>query len=199
MSHEQLSHEDLALGQIEGMWESKVRKISSLSSQHCAVPETAMPKPQNIKITPPCSFPPPLENTATTTTCVPCLSDSLWPYELQPIRLIGFSRQEYWRGLPCPPPRDHPNPRLISCLLHWKADFLPLSPWEAQITEQFYLKMRQGGGDILTMKAHTASQHLPSNVYLFRTSGSPIPASTRISWRICYTDGWGFGSSRTSH
>ena len=26
---------------------------------------------------------------------------------------MGFSRQEYWRGLPCPPPRDLPN---ISCI-----------------------------------------------------------------------------------
>ena len=23
---------------------------------------------------------------------------------------VGFSRQEYWNGLPCPPPRDLPNP-----------------------------------------------------------------------------------------
>ena len=23
---------------------------------------------------------------------------------------IGFSRQEYWSGLPCPPPRDLPDP-----------------------------------------------------------------------------------------
>ena len=23
---------------------------------------------------------------------------------------LGFSRQEYWSGLPCPPPRDIPNP-----------------------------------------------------------------------------------------
>ena len=23
---------------------------------------------------------------------------------------MGFSRQEYWRGLPCPPPGDLPNP-----------------------------------------------------------------------------------------
>ena len=23
---------------------------------------------------------------------------------------MGFSRQEYWSGLPCPPPRDHPYP-----------------------------------------------------------------------------------------
>ena len=33
------------------------------------------------------------------------ISDSLWPYWLQPARLLcpwGFSRQEYWSGLPCP-------------------------------------------------------------------------------------------------
>ena len=25
---------------------------------------------------------------------------------------MGFSRQEYWSGLPCPPPRDLPKPRI---------------------------------------------------------------------------------------
>ena len=25
---------------------------------------------------------------------------------------MGFSRQEYWSGLPCPPPRDIPDPRI---------------------------------------------------------------------------------------
>ena len=32
------------------------------------------------------------------------ISDSLWPYGLWPTRLLypwGFSRQEYWNGLPC--------------------------------------------------------------------------------------------------
>ena len=38
---------------------------------------------------------------------------SLRLYGLQPARLLcpwGFSRQEYWSGVPCPPPRDLPNP-----------------------------------------------------------------------------------------
>ena len=41
------------------------------------------------------------------------VSDSLWPHGLQPSRLLcpwGFSRQEYWSALPCPPPGDVPNP-----------------------------------------------------------------------------------------
>ena len=41
------------------------------------------------------------------------VSNSLRTHGLQPARLLcpwGFSRQEYWSGLPCPPPGDLPNP-----------------------------------------------------------------------------------------
>ena len=41
------------------------------------------------------------------------VSDSLRCHGLQLARLLcpwGFSRQEYWSGLPCPPPGDLPNP-----------------------------------------------------------------------------------------
>ena len=30
---------------------------------------------------------------------------------------VGFSRQEYWSGLPCPPPRDLPDPGIELILL----------------------------------------------------------------------------------
>ena len=40
---------------------------------------------------------------------------------------MGFSRQEYWSGLPFPLPGDLPNLPLLH-LLHWQADFLPLVP-----------------------------------------------------------------------
>ena len=40
---------------------------------------------------------------------------------------MGFSRQEYWSGLPFPPPGDLPDPGLKPCLLHWQVDSLPLS------------------------------------------------------------------------
>ena len=39
----------------------------------------------------------------------------------------GFSREEYWSGLPCPPPWDLPNPHL-SFLQHSQAGSLPLTP-----------------------------------------------------------------------
>ena len=35
---------------------------------------------------------------------------TLWAVACQALLSMGFSRQEYWRGLPCPPPGDLPNP-----------------------------------------------------------------------------------------
>ena len=45
------------------------------------------------------------------------MADSLQPHGLQPVRLLcpwGFSKQEYWSGLPCLPPVDLPNPGIKS-------------------------------------------------------------------------------------
>ena len=68
--------------------------------------------------------------------CCVCsvMSDSLQPHGLQPARLPcpwGFSRQEHWNGLPCPPPGDLPNPGIkpsLLSLLHWQGDSLPPGP-----------------------------------------------------------------------
>ena len=43
---------------------------------------------------------------------------------------MGFSRQEYWSGLPCPPPGDLPHPGIQPTSpipWAWQADSLPLS------------------------------------------------------------------------
>ena len=50
---------------------------------------------------------------------------------------MGFSRQEYWSGFPCPPPGDHPDPDIEPgplCLLHWQVGSLPLVPPERKRT-----------------------------------------------------------------
>ena len=39
---------------------------------------------------------------------------------------MGFSRQEYWSGLPLPSPWVFLPQGLNLCLLHWQADSLPL-------------------------------------------------------------------------
>ena len=56
---------------------------------------------------------------------------TLWTVASQSSLSVGFSRQEYWSGLPCPPPghlqTQGLNPHLLR-LLHWQAGSLPLAP-----------------------------------------------------------------------
>ena len=41
------------------------------------------------------------------------MSDSFWPHGARQAPLsMGFCRQEYWSGLPCPPPGDLSNPEI---------------------------------------------------------------------------------------
>ena len=59
------------------------------------------------------------------------MSNSLRPSGLQSARLLcpwGFSRQEYWRGLPCHPPGDLSNPGTEPRSLALQADSLPSEP-----------------------------------------------------------------------
>ena len=54
-----------------------------------------------------------------------------WTVAHQAALSMGFFRQEYWSGLPCPPPRDLPDPGFEPAsfsLLHWLAGSLPLAP-----------------------------------------------------------------------
>ena len=55
-----------------------------------------------------------------------------WTVALQAPLSMGFSRREYWSGLPCPPPGDIPNPGIepespVAPAL--QADSLPLYHW----------------------------------------------------------------------
>ena len=55
---------------------------------------------------------------------------SLWTVAHQAPLSMGFSRQEYWSGLPCLPPRDLPNPGMepTSFTSPTSGRFLPLAP-----------------------------------------------------------------------
>ena len=67
------------------------------------------------------------------------MSNTLWPYGLyiacQAPLSMGFSRQEYQSGLPCPPPRDLPNPGMEPTSLTSPAlagrFFTTTAAWEA--------------------------------------------------------------------
>ena len=59
------------------------------------------------------------------------VSNSLRPHRLLPTRILcpwGFSRQEYWKGLPCPPPGDLLNPGTEPRSPPSQADSLPSKP-----------------------------------------------------------------------
>ena len=51
-----------------------------------------------------------------------------WTVAHQAPLSMGFSRQEYWSGLPCPPPGDLPNPGIKPRSLAVRADSLPVKP-----------------------------------------------------------------------
>ena len=51
-----------------------------------------------------------------------------WTVDYQAPLSMGFSRQEYWSGLPLPSPEDLPNPRIELVSAALKADSLPSEP-----------------------------------------------------------------------
>ena len=48
-----------------------------------------------------------------------------WTVASQAPLSMGFSRQEYWSGLPFPSPGDRPNPRIEPQSAALQADYLP--------------------------------------------------------------------------
>ena len=64
------------------------------------------------------------------------LSVTLWTIALQAPLSVGFSRQEYWSGLPCPLPGNLPNPGIEPFFLTSSAlaggFFITRATWEAQ-------------------------------------------------------------------
>ena len=72
----------------------------------------------------------------------PCVTP--WTAARQAPLSMGFSRQEYWSGLPRPPPGDLPDPGIEPCLphlLHWQAGSLPLAPPGNPSVWHFILKL----------------------------------------------------------
>ena len=66
-------------------------------------------------------------------SCFSCIQlfATPWTVAHQAPLSMGFSRQEYWSGLPCLPPGDFPNPGIEPMSLTspaWQADCLPLTP-----------------------------------------------------------------------
>ena len=67
----------------------------------------------------------------------------------------GFSRQEYWSGLPCPPPEDLPNQRIE-----------PVSPASLALQADSLLLSHQGNpnsGVHVSLPVMVSSGYMPSS------------------------------------
>ena len=67
---------------------------------------------------------------------------SPWTVAYQALRSMGFSRQEYWSGLPFPSPGDLPNPEIEPGSPALQTDALPSEPLGKPLT----LETSRGGG-----------------------------------------------------
>ena len=79
-------------------------------------------------------------------SCVQLFS-TLWTVARQDPLSMGFSKQEYWSGLPCPPLGDLPNPGIEPRFLHCR--------WI------LYHLNHEGSPKILEWVAYTFSRRLP--------------------------------------
>ena len=94
------------------------------------------------------------------------LCDPYGPYVAHQAPLsMGFSRQEYWSGLMCPPPRDLPDLGIeLHVQLSWSPAlavgfFTTATIWEAQGAGGG----RGWGGQGLKYSVHSSSQAPPSS------------------------------------
>ena len=89
---------------------------------------------------------------------------------------MGFSRQEHWSGLPCPPPGDLPHPGIgqsLLSLLHCQAGSLPLAP--------------PGNGEAWVINLHRSSsgdndcQYPQNTEYDYCQRNTPFPVHSVLS------------------
>ena len=80
------------------------------------------------------------------------VSGSLGPHGLQLATLhcpCGFSRQQYWRGLPCPPPGDLPN-RDRTQISHIAGEFFTVWATSPRLGEQLLNRRKANIRTLLT-------------------------------------------------
>ena len=103
------------------------------------------------------------------------LSNSATPWTAA-ARLLcpwGFSRKEYWSGLPCPPPRDLPNPGIEPTSQALQADsLLSEPPGKLKNTEVSCLSLLQVV--FLTQESNWGLLHHRQILHQLSYQGSPI-------------------------
>ena len=119
------------------------------------------------------------------------VSDSLRSHGLQPARLLcpwGFFRQEeYWSGLPCPPPGNLPNPGTEHRSPPLQTDSLPSEPpGKPKNTGEGSLPLLQG--IFPTQELNRDFLHCRKILYQLSYQGSPkytlLCVKQTASWKL---------------
>ena len=106
------------------------------------------------------------------------MSDSLWPpwtvaHQAPPS--MGFSRQEYWSGLPFPSLGDLPNPGIEPRYLALQADALTSEP---PVKPKFML------ANIKTWRLVSKTSHKLQNIFIMCVSEQELPRYINCSFRL---------------
>ena len=92
---------------------------------------------------------------------------------------MGFSRQVYWSGPPCPPPGDLPNPGIEARSPTLQVDSLPSEPpGKPKNTGVGSLSFLQG--IFLTQESSKCLLHCRWILYLLGYQGNPYIVSTNL-------------------
>ena len=99
-----------------------------------------------------------------------------WTVAHQAPLCMGFSRQEHWSGLPCPPPQDLPDPGIepasLTCPLLAGEFFIPLGP-PGKPPRKHAVSLRDGGLRFILIP--TAAPNEPAGK---QSSPERLPSST---------------------
>ena len=107
-----------------------------------------------------------------------------WTVARQAPLSTGFSRQEYWSGLPCPPPGDLPNPGIELRSTALRADsLLSEPPGKPKNTGVGSLSLLQG---IFPIQKSNRGL-LPCRWILGQLSYEGSPQNCYIKWVYSYT------------
>ena len=114
-----------------------------------------------------------------------CLSEAPWTVACQAPLSMGFSRQEYWSGLPCLPPGDLPDPGIEPSSLTPPAGSLPWgSPGKPLLSLRHKEKSQISGSHHPSLLLPPSNPWLPFSLVVL----SPLlpltiqPSLSRHSW-----------------
>ena len=109
------------------------------------------------------------------------LCATLWTVVYQAPLSMGFSRQEYWSGLPCPPPGDLPDPGIkpVSLMSPTLAGgfFITSATWQAMV-HQFQFQFSRSVVSDSLQPLWTVGHQTPLSMGFSRQeywSGLPCP------------------------